>query len=149
MGAASKVRSDIAFAVVDLLVVASAYFLALSYKMLDPFMLGRSLYFRDLALALPVIALVHLIYNNLAGAYGYPSEEAGTGKARWVAVTRVTAANIFSIVTLLALNYLARSWGISIILPFFVILLGGLLSLCGMGLVRLRSRPFSLTGMDV
>jgi hypothetical protein len=148
MGAASKVRSDIAFAVVDLLVVASAYFLALSYKMLDPFIDG-SLYFRELALALPVIALVHLIYNNLAGAYGYPSEEAGTGKARWVAVTRVTAANIFSIVTLLALNYFARSWGISIIVPFSVILLGGLLSLCGMGLVRLRSRPFSLTGMDV
>jgi len=139
--AASRVRADILFAVVDLFVVASAYFLALGFRMLDrivdPSLEDPSTYFRNLALALPIIAVVHLIYNVWAGAYGHVWEHASIAEA-----FRVALANIAAAATLLFLNYLAQA-SETLIIPYSVIVLGGLLSLFGMGLVRSRSRLFS------
>jgi len=139
--AASRVRADILFAVVDLFVVASAYFLALGFRMLDrivdPSLEDPSTYFRNLALALPIIAVVHLIYNVWAGAYGHVWEHASIAEA-----FRVALANVAAAATLLFISYLAQA-SETLIIPYSVIVLGGLLSLFGMGLVRFRSRLFS------
>jgi FlaA1/EpsC-like NDP-sugar epimerase len=138
VGAASRVRADILFAVVDLFVVASAYFLALGFRMLDPFVGDTSSYFRALAIALPTIAVIHLIYNIWTGAYGHVWEHASIAEA-----FRVALANIAACATLLFLSYVARTTDTLIVIPYSVIVLGGLLSLFGMGLVRFRSRLFS------
>jgi uncharacterized membrane protein len=80
---------------------------------------------------------VHLIYNIWAGAYGHVWEHASIAEA-----FRVALANVAAVATLLFLSYLARAETL-VILPYSVIVLGGLLSLFGMGLVRSRSRLFS------
>lgn len=144
VAAASRVRADILFAVVDLFVVASAYGLALTIRMLDrvvdPRLENPSTFFRNLAWALPIIMLVHLIYNVWAGAYGHVWEHASTAEA-----FRVAVANIAASATLLLISFAAREFTDStpVVVPYSVIVLGGLLSLFGMGLVRFRSRLFS------
>lgn len=137
LGTASRVRADIAFAAVDLFVVASAYTLALGFRMFDPLVGDVSSYFSDLAIGLPVIAVVHLICNVAAGAYGHVWEHASTAEARQVVV-----ANLAALSTLLVFNYVARL-SVGVVIPYSVIVLGGMLSVAGMGLVRFRSRLFS------
>lgn len=142
MGATSRVRADILFAVVDLFVVAFAYFLALGFIMADTYIgWSISFFFRNLALALPIIVVVHLIYNIWTGAYGHVSKHGRhsqqTPAGRSAGLFRVALANIAACATLLFLLYLARTSDI-LIIPFAVILFGGLLSLFGMGLVRFQ-----------
>jgi uncharacterized membrane protein len=55
---------------------------------------------------------------------------------------RVALANVAAAATLLFISYLAQA-SETLIIPYSVIVLGGLLSLFGMGLVRFRSRLFS------
>lgn len=139
MNAASSARADIPLAVVDLFVVAFAYVLALGYLMLDPF-IGGTWFFRDLALAFPIIAAIHLIYNNLAGAYGqaHGRHRPQAPSGRWAVLLRVVLANIAAFATLFFLNFQVRAWDI-LLIPFSVLLYGSLLSLFGMGLVRFRA----------
>ena len=135
---ASRVRADIAFAVVDLFVVASAYSIGLGFRMLDPFVGDSISFFSDLAVAMPMVVLVHLLANVVAGAYGHVWEQASTSEAR-----RVVVANAGAIGTLLLLSFLARQT-IDVVVPYSVVVLGGVLSMGGMGLIRFRSRLFSL-----
>jgi hypothetical protein len=141
VGAASRVRADILLAVVvDLFVVVAAYVLGLGYMMLDSIIGGTWFFSRNLAMALPIIATLHLLYNNWAGAYGHVRErgrhrpQAPSG--RWAVLLRVVLANIAAFATFF-LNFQARAWEI-LLIPFSVILYGSLLSLFGMGLVRFR-----------
>jgi FlaA1/EpsC-like NDP-sugar epimerase len=126
------------FALVDMFVVASAYTVGLGFRMLDPFVGDTSSFFSDLAIAMPVIVLAHLGANVIAGAYGHVWEHASTAEARQVVVASVGATG-----TLLLLSYLGREMS-GVIVPYSAVGLGGLISMGGMGLIRFRSRLFSL-----
>jgi hypothetical protein len=125
--------------VVDLFVVVAAYVLGLGYMMLEPFIENDWFYVRGLALALPIIAVLHLLYNKLAGAYGraHGRHRPQAPSGRWAVLLRVVLANIAAFATLFFLNFQARAWEI-LLIPFSVILYGSLLSLFGMGLVRFQ-----------
>lgn len=134
---AARVRADIAFAIVDVFVVASAYVIGLALRMLDPLVTDVQIYWTDLLLALPVIILIHVLANALAGAYGHVWEYASTSEA-----VRLVVANAGATGSILGIQWVARS-SAGIIIPYLTLVVGGLLSLVFMGLVRYRSRLFS------
>lgn len=135
--AASRVRADIAFAVLDVFVVVAAYTLGLALRMLDPLIGDATQFWTDLALAMPVIVLVHLAANILAGAYGHVWEHASTSEA-----ARVVIANVGAWGVVAGLNWWARELNL-VVIPWSVVVVGGLASLFAMGMVRFRSRLFS------
>ena len=135
--AASRVRADIAFAAVDVFVVVAAYTLGLALRMLDPLVIDPTELWSNLAIAMPVIVVIHLSTNVLAGAYGHVWEHASTNEAG-----RVLIANAAASVTLILLNWWIRQLG-DFLIPYSVLVVGGLVSLFAMGLVRFRARLFS------
>lgn len=138
---AARVRADIAFAVVDVFIIVAAYTFGMAVRMLDPGVdLGRA-YWVDLAMAMPVIVLVHVLANVLAGAYGHVWEHASADEA-----IQVVLANVVSGAVLLTLAWFARDF--EIVVPYLVIVVGAGLTLAGMGLVRFRSRMFSFRRSD-
>ncbi len=138
---AARVRADIAFAVVDVFIIVAAYTFGMAVRMLDPGVeLGRT-YWVSLAIAMPVIVLVHVVANVLAGAYGHVWEHASADEA-----IQVVLANVVSGAVLLTLTWFARDYTVTI--PYLVIVVGAGLTLAGMGLVRFRSRMFSFRRSD-
>lgn len=135
--AASRVRADIAFAAVDVFVVVAAYTLGLALRMLDPLVVDPTELWSNLAIAMPVIVVIHLSTNVLAGAYGHVWEHASTNEAG-----RVLIANAAASGTLILLNWWIRQLG-DFLIPYSVLVVGGLVSLFAMGLVRFRARLFS------
>ena len=135
--AASRVRADIAFAAVDIFVVVAAYTLGLALRMLDPLVGQSTELWWNLALATPAILVIHLLANVLAGAYGHVWEHASTTEAGRVLVANVAASGILVIA-----NWVIRQTG-EFLIPFSVLIVGGLLSVFAMGLVRFRTRLFS------
>lgn len=135
--AAAHVRSDIAFAAVDIFLVVSAYTLGLALRMLDPLVGDEARLWLYLAIAMPFIVLIHIVTNVLAGAYGHVWEHASTSEA-----ARVVVSNAVTFVLLVGLNGVIRL-GYGIVVPWSVLVVGSLLSLFGMGLVRFQSRLFS------
>ena len=137
--AASRVRTDLAFAVLDVFVVIAAYTIGLGIRMLDPTVVDRPDLWANLAIALPVIVLVHIFANIVAGAYGHVWEHASTSEA-----VRVAAANAAATAFLLFLSWVAREntgfFDPGILVPYVVVAIGGMLSLLAMGMVRFRSR---------
>lgn len=136
--AASQVRADIAFAVTDVMWILAAYSLALGFRALDPLVEDAAPLWLDLALALPVIVIIHLAANIIAGAYGHVWEYASTDEAR-----RVVFANAVAGVVILVLTLAVREQ-FDLVVPLAVVVLGNLLSLLGMGMVRFRTRVFSM-----
>lgn len=134
---ASRVRADVAFAVVDLFVVVAAYTFGLGLRMIDPLVGDSTGFWGDLALAMPVIAAIHLVANVVSGTYGHVWEHASTSEAMRVVVANTTASAL-----LIGLNWLVRQGG-EFLVPYSVLVVGGLVSLLAMGLVRFRSRLFS------
>jgi FlaA1/EpsC-like NDP-sugar epimerase len=138
----ARIRVDIAFAIVDIFVVIASYTLGLGLRTLDPLVGDSAGLWANLWLAMPVIILFHLAANVIAGAYGHVWEHASTSEA-----IRVVAANGSATAVLCGLSWLVRpATGIvteGILVPFYVVVTGGLLSLLGMGLMRFRSRLFS------
>jgi len=135
--AASRVRVDIAFAAVDLVVVVAAYAIGLALRMLDTVGADTSAYWVDLARAMPVIIAVHLLANALAGAYGHVWEYASMSEA-----LRLMVANAGASMAIVAMVLVWREpLGLSMSVGSLVI--GGFMSLLLMGLVRFRSRLFS------
>jgi FlaA1/EpsC-like NDP-sugar epimerase len=132
---AARVRADIAFAIVDVFVIVAAYTFGMAVRMLDPVVGTGQEFWADLAIAMPVIVIVHLMANVLAGAYGHVWEHASTDEA-----VQVVFANVVSGVVLVTLSWFARP---SVVVPYMVIVVGAGLTLAGMGLVRFRSRMFS------
>lgn len=135
--AASRVRADFTFAVVDVFVVVSSYVMGLALRMLDPLIGGAQEFWEDLFIVLPVFVAVHILANALAGAYGHVWEHASTSEAM-----RVVVANAASSVVILCVNWGVRS-AYDVVVPYSSVVLGGLLSVILMGLVRFRSRLFS------
>jgi FlaA1/EpsC-like NDP-sugar epimerase len=131
------VRADIAFAVLDVFVVVAAYTLGLALRMLDPLVGEAAEFWSDLAMAMPVIVVVHLLANIAAGGYGHVWEHASTSEA-----VRVVIANVGAGVLLVAGNLWARHTDL-LLIPWSVPVVGGLVSLFAMGMVRFRSRLFS------
>ncbi len=138
---AARVRADIAFAAVDVCIIVAAYTFGLAVRMLDPGIDAGRAFWVSLAIAMPVIVLVHVVANVLAGAYGHVWEHASTDEA-----VQVVLANVVSGAVLLTLGWFARQFGVTI--PFAVIVVGAGLTLSGMGLVRFRSRMFSFRRSD-
>ena len=135
--AASRVRADVAFAVTDVVIVVGAYTTGLGFRMLDPLIGDTQRFWTDLAIALPVIVIIHIVANILVGAYGHVWEHASTDEAG-----QVVLANVVSGSLILLLAFWARD-GVGIVVPFLVVVVGAMLALAGMGLVRFRSRLFS------
>lgn len=135
--AAARIRADIAFAVLDLFVVVAAYTLGLGLRMLDPLVGEAADFWRDLAIAMPVIVAVHILANVVAGAYGHVWEHASTSEA-----VRVVIANLAASILLIGANLWARQTEV-VLIPWSVVVIGGLVSLFAMGMVRFRSRLFS------
>jgi FlaA1/EpsC-like NDP-sugar epimerase len=138
---AARVRADIAFAAVDVFIIVAAYTFGLAVRMLDPGIDAGREFWVDLAMAMPVIVLVHLMANVLAGAYGHVWEHASADEA-----VQVVLANVVSGAVLLTLAWFARQF--EVLVPFAVVVVGAGLSLAGMGLVRFRSRMFSFRRSD-
>ena len=133
--AASRVRVDVAFAAVDVLIVVAAYTVGLGLRMLDAGIGDVRVFWIDLAMALPFIVAIHLVANALAGAYGRVWEYASTSEA-----LGLVAANGGASASILVLGWAVRDQ-IGIVIPFSTLVVGGLLSFLMMGLVRFRSRP--------
>lgn len=136
--AASRVRADVAFAVVDVVIVVAAYALGLAIRMLDAGVSNPQAFWADLFRFLPFIAAVHLTANAAAGAYGHVWEHASMSEA-----LRVLVASVGSTLVVLVVSLLVRE-PFDIVLPIATVVLGGFFSLALMGLVRFRSRLFSL-----
>jgi len=136
--AASRIRADMAFATLDVFVVVAAYTLGMGLRMLDARVESANALWADLALAMPVIVVAHVVANIAAGAYGHVWEHASTSEA-----ARVVVANGAAALTLIFANGVLRTIQPDFVVPLSVIVLGGLVSLFAMGLVRFRSRLFS------
>lgn len=132
---ASRIRTDIAFATVDVLVVVAAYSMGLGLRMLDPMVGDAQGYWTDLLIALPAIVLIHLVANAVAGAYGHVWEYASITEA-----VRLVMANAAASLAILGLSSVLRP---GIVIPYLTLVVAGLLSLLLMGMVRFRSRLFS------
>ncbi len=137
--AASRVRADIAFAIVDLAIVVGAYTMALGLRMLDTGITDPLTWWTGLARALPILLVLHLGANVVFGAYGHVWEFASISEAK-----QVIASNV-------AVGAAVGGWVLWVDLtsdglvpiPLSVAIIGPLLALTGMGLVRFRSRLFS------
>lgn len=133
------VRADLAFAVVDAVTVALAYWAALFLRFID--LAGvDARWWTGLGLALPLIIAVHLVFNALFGAYGHVWEFASVEEAM-----RLVAAAVASGVVLAGLVMALRSGGLTDghLLPLMVVVMGAGLSVGLMGISRFRSRMFS------
>lgn len=136
-GAAARVRADIAFAFIDVFIVVAAYTVALALRMLDPDVNDPVGYFKSLAVLMPVIVLIHLTANVIAGAYGHVWEHASMDEAKKVVLANVGAGLTVLVLTRFLQVTVADNLTVSIAV------IGAFLSLGGMGLVRFRSRLFS------
>ncbi len=134
---ASRFRADIAFAVLDVMIVIAAYTFGLALRMLDPLVDDQVNFWRNLAIALPVIVLVHIVANTIAGAYGHVWEYASTSEA-----VRLVFANAAAAAVILGMGLAARElW--DFVIPILTLVVGALVSFLMMGMVRFRSRLFS------
>ena len=134
--AASRLRVDYTFAFVDVFLIAAAYFFGLAVRILDPGVAQERQYLFTLVTVMPIIIAVHIGSNIALGAYGHMWEHASLAEAKQVGLASALATAI-----LLGLAALGREF--DIVVPITTIVVGGLLSLVGMGLVRFRSRLFS------
>jgi FlaA1/EpsC-like NDP-sugar epimerase len=133
---ASRIRADIAFAALDVMVVIASYSVGLAFRMLDSLVVDIRGYWLDLLIVMPLIVTLHIVANALTGAYGHVWEHASTNEA-----ARVVVANAGAVIAVFAVGQWLRT--IHVVVPYSVILVGGLLSVLMMGLIRFRSRLFS------
>lgn len=139
--AALRVRADISFAVVDLFIIVAGYTMATALRMLDVDVTTPWLFWTGLGRVLPILIGVHLIANIVTGTYGHMWEYASISEARKVIISNVAAAGIIVFVVTPLAD--AASEGPRYF-PYGVAVLGSILVLAGMGLIRFRSRLFSL-----
>jgi FlaA1/EpsC-like NDP-sugar epimerase len=135
--AASRMRADITFAAVDVVAVVVSYAFGLGLRMLDPGITEPQVFWQRFFTLVPIIVVVHIVANAVAGAYGHVWEHASTNEALRVAFGNAAAMGVI----------LSGSWWIrsasAVVLPWSMLVVGGLLSFLLMGLVRFRSRLFS------
>ncbi|HEX5671318.1 MAG TPA: nucleoside-diphosphate sugar epimerase/dehydratase [Acidimicrobiia bacterium] len=134
--AASRVRVDYTFALIDVFLIVAAYFAGLGVTFLEPSVERHQKYLIGMIAVMPIIVLVHVAFNIAFGAYGHVWEHASLAEAKQVGLaSAIGVAIILGVVTAVR--------GFGIVVPYPAVALGGLLSLVGMGLVRFRSRLFS------
>jgi FlaA1/EpsC-like NDP-sugar epimerase len=133
---ASRIRADIAFAALDVMIVVASYSVGMAFRMLDTLVVDTRGYWLDLLMIMPLIVTIHVVANALTGAYGHVWEHASTNEA-----VRVVLANAGAVIAVFAVGQWFRT--ISVVIPYTVILVGGLMSVLMMGLVRFRTRLFS------
>jgi len=134
--AASRVRVDYTFALIDVFMIAAAYLFGLGVRILDPDVVEEQQYLFTLVTVMPIIIAVHLVCNVALGAYGHVWEHASLAEAKQIGIASAIATAV-----LLALQAVGGEF--NVVVPLSTVLIGGLLSLVGMGLVRFRSRLFS------
>ena len=134
--AASRVRVDYTFALIDVFMIAAAYFFGLGVRILDPDVVLEQQYLFTLVMVMPLIVIVHIASNIALGAYGHVWEHASLAEAKQVGIASAIATLILTGLQVLGLRF-------GVVVPLSTVLIGGLVSLVGMGLVRFRSRLFS------
>lgn len=133
---AARVRSDVAFAITDALIVVASYVVALAARLLDPIVSDR--YWPYLVRYLPLLVILHVGANIVAGAYGHVWEHASVAEAR-----QVILSNMYVMVLMVIVVSVQASHPI----PLSTLILGTAITTGGMGLVRFRSRMFSYRRM--
>lgn len=138
---ALRFRADISFAVVDVFIIVAGYTMATALRMLDGAVETPSLFWGGLGAILPVLVAVHLIANLVTGTYGHVWEYASISEARRVILSNIAAAGTIVLAVTPAFDAIQRG---PRSFPYGVAVVGSILVLLGMGLVRFRSRLFSL-----
>ena len=133
---AARMRADIAFAITDALIVVAAYVIALAARLLDPGVSDR--YWPELVTYLPLLIILHIGANVLAGAYGHVWEHASIAEARQVIVSNLGVLTVMVVVVAVQSDHP---------IPLSSLILGTAIATGGMGLVRFRSRMFSYRRM--
>jgi FlaA1/EpsC-like NDP-sugar epimerase len=132
-------RTDVSFAVVDGILVATAYAIGLMVRFLD-LPTGPPLHWwRDFSLALPAVIVVHLLTNVLFGTYGHVWEFASIAEAMRIALASAVAGMTL-LAGLVAYRLIFAEVGP---IPISTLVLGSVLTLLLTGAVRFRSRLFS------
>lgn len=140
----STVRADLSLAVIEAGLIAVAYAAALGIRSLDPTETVPATWWSRLAIALPLIMLVHLGSNVIFGNYGHVWRYASIEEA-----VRVVAAAMSAGVVMIALAGLyQRFLAPTTLVPLSVLVMGTFLSLAGMGGLRFWSRLFSKQRMN-
>ena len=140
----STVRADFSLAVIEAGLIAIAYAAALGIRSLDPTESVPTTWWSRLAIALPVIMLVHLGANVIFGNYGHVWRYASIEEA-----VRVVAAAMSAGVVMIAVAGLYQRFiSPSALVPLSVLVMGAFLSLAGMGGLRFWSRLFSQQRMN-
>ncbi|MGF1618488.1 MAG: SDR family NAD(P)-dependent oxidoreductase [Acidimicrobiia bacterium] len=140
----STVRADFSLAVIEAGLIAVAYSAALGIRSLDPTETVPTTWWSRLAVALPLIMLVHLGANVIFGNYGHVWRYASIEEA-----VRVVAAAMSAGVVMIALAGLYQRFiSPSTLVPLSVLVMGTFLSLAGMGGLRFWSRLFSKQRMN-
>ena len=134
---AAHFRADLSFAIIDAFLISLAYVAALELRFIDSTGVPQP-FLSSLLSVLPIAILVHIIFSVALGTYGHVWEYASIAEAKQIAI-----ASMLATATNLALLLAARSLLGTTGVPISTVVLGGLLSLFGMGLVRFRSRLFS------
>jgi FlaA1/EpsC-like NDP-sugar epimerase len=137
--AAAGVRADWTFAAIDVFLVAMSYLAASMFRLMDPSITRQAAYWDTIRVAVPLIVMVHVVANALAGAYGHVWEFASVAEARRVIVGNVMAGGV--IVGSAAIWDLTSSRLNPI--PLSVLVMGASFTVAAMGAVRFRSRLFS------
>lgn len=129
----AQARADLSFALVDAMLISVAYMAALGIRSLDGQVDAE--WWVKVAIALPVVVVVHLVANIVAGAYGHVWEYASVSEAKRVMVAGFWACAILGLSTV--------AFGDERPIPISVVIIGSGLTVGFLGMVRFRSRLFS------
>jgi FlaA1/EpsC-like NDP-sugar epimerase len=139
----ARVRSDVSFALIDALVVVTAYSAALVLRFIDVQGVPDN-WVRNFLQYLPLVLIVHLVANLLFGAYGHVWEYASVEEAMRLVFAAFVASTVV-IGGILAYRSITEQPGV---MPLTVVAAGSLIALGGMGAVRFRARLFSFKRIE-
>jgi FlaA1/EpsC-like NDP-sugar epimerase len=141
--AMARVRSDVSFALIDALIVTTAYSAALLLRFFDLQGVPQR-WVVDFLLYLPLVVLVHLVSNLAFGAYGHVWEYASVEEAMRLVFAAILASSVV-IGGILVYRDVTGQLGF---MPLTVAAAGSLLALGGMGAIRFRARLFSFKRIE-
>ena len=142
--ALASLRVDVAFAVVDALLVVVSYGAALVLRFLDLPEGVPARWWEDFGLFLPAIVAVHLLANVVYHAYGHVWQFASIAEAIKIILANLTAGVVL-FGGLISWRVFGDRQGP---IPMGSLALGVLLTLALMGAVRFRTRLFSFHRSD-
>ena len=137
--AIARVRSDVAFALVDCVIIVVSYLAALVVRFADRQGIDPD-WWEGFATFLPIALAIHLLSNALFGAYGHVWEFASVEEAMRLVIASLVSTGLL-LIGLLA--HQAFTDSPTRLIPLTVVMIGAGLALGGMGAVRFRTRLFS------